>query len=214
MTKEYYDYSQLMNRIIDRFEDIHTFCGVAEFAPVEFLTDIGDGNLSVEEIRKCVDVLQIPHDEIGFYFFRTDDSRRAPGRPKKDIEKTTTPPRNNRYYTIAEFVQLSGIHRHTLQSRLREGKLKGKLIGRTWRIYRDELFDNSSYLYFFDCNDATFGEKYLTPIELDVMENHSDEPHPLTEGQIISIARNLEATLYRCNSDKSKEVCIYDCMDL
>lgn len=62
------------------------------------------------------------------------------GRPFKDIPKTTTPPENGDYYTIAEAVGILGLHRHTLQAWLRTGRIKGKLIGRTWRIYRDELF--------------------------------------------------------------------------
>ena len=62
------------------------------------------------------------------------------GRPRKENFVTSVPPRNGNYYTIAEAVELLGVHRHTLQARLRDGTLKGKLIGRTWRIYKDELY--------------------------------------------------------------------------
>lgn len=211
MTRPYYDLSQLMRRIDKKFGDIHQFCEVAGLEPVSFLKNVGDSDLTVDEIKKCVEVLDIPQEEVGFYFFREDESwRKTTGRPKKTISKTTTPPANNRYYTIAEAEKLLGVHRHTLQSRLRERSLKGKLIGRTWRIYKDELFDNSPYLYFFDCEDAVFGEKYLTPTQCNQLANGKTEP--LNESSIVAIATNLEATLYRCDSDKSHEVCIYDCM--
>lgn len=62
------------------------------------------------------------------------------GRPFKAVPIITTPPQNGSYYTIAEAVELTGLHRHTLQAWLREGRIKGKLIGRTWRIYKDELY--------------------------------------------------------------------------
>jgi excisionase family DNA binding protein len=68
------------------------------------------------------------------------DGKHPGGRPRKAIPKTTTPPANSRYYTIAELEQITGLHRHTLQARLRDGTIKGKLIGRTWRIYPDELY--------------------------------------------------------------------------
>lgn len=62
------------------------------------------------------------------------------GRPYKAVPIITTPPRNGHYYTIAEAVELTGLHRHTLQAWLRDGRLNGKLIGRTWRIYKEELY--------------------------------------------------------------------------
>jgi len=208
-----YNYSPLLLKIDQKFKDIHKFCAVAELDPVKFLENIGDGDLTADDVNKCVKVLDIPQDEIGFYFFRDDETwRRSKGRPKAEIRKTTTPPTNNRYYTISEASRLLNVHRHTLQARLRDGELKGKLIGRTWRIYRDELFDNSPYKYFFECNDAYFGDKYLTPSQINEIENHKKAP--LTEGQIIAIARNLEATLYRCDDQNKHEVCIYDCMDI
>lgn len=67
------------------------------------------------------------------------------GRPRKDeLLKTDTPPENGIYYTITEAVKLTGLHRHTLQARLRDGTLKGKLIGNTWRIYKNELYKDGT----------------------------------------------------------------------
>ena len=63
------------------------------------------------------------------------------GRPFKDIPKTNKLPENGSYYTIAEAVELTGLHRHTLQNWLRTNRIKGKLIGRSWRIYKDELYE-------------------------------------------------------------------------
>lgn len=214
MKKTHYKHDELMKLIERKFDSFDQFCDTAKLDHVDFLCDLIDSDLSVDEIKKCVEVLEIPADKIEFYFFTIDESYRDPGRPKKEITKTTTPPENSRYYTISEAVRLLGVHRHTLQARLREGSLRGKLIGRTWRIYRDELFDNSNYLYRFEDDQDIFGDRYLTPAEIDAIDNHKEHGDPLSEGDIIAIARNLEVTLYRCNSDMSHEVCIYDCMDL
>lgn len=216
MKKKHYDTSELRKRINSQFGDFDEFCKAAGLDPIDFTIHMYDSDLTAEQIKRSADALGILPEEIGFYYFRIDETYRDPGRPKAIIKKTTTPPTNNRYYTISEAVQLLGVHRHTLQDRLRKGEIRGKLIGRTWRIYRDELFDNSPYLYYFDCTDAVFGDKYLTPQDIDELENNKEhgQGEALPEGSIIAIARNIEATLHRCNSDKSNEVCIYDCMDL
>lgn len=216
MKKQQYDCTLLLQRIDSKFEDVNKFCDHAGLDPVKFLEAVAESDLSASTIKICIELLEIPSEDIERYFFTplTEYVARR-GRPFKAIQKTTTPPENNRYYTIDEASKLLGLHRHTLQARLRDKTIKGKLIGREWRIYRDELFDNSSYIYFFDCLDGYFGEKYLTPCEIDRMENHSQEPVSLKEGQIIEIARNLEAVLYRCkDTSGTDEVCIYDCMDI
>ena len=212
--KQYFDNSLLLERINERFEDIDAFCEKAELEPVKFLKRLAEDNLTASDIMQCVDALEIAPEDVDRYFFTRSDTANPPGRPKVEIKKTTTPPMNNRYYTISEAVALLHIHRQTLHDRLRKGTLKGKLIGRTWRIYRDELFDNSSYIYYFDCLDENFGEKYLTPSQIDEIENHKTHGDPLTEGQIITIARNLEATLYRYDQTQTHSVCVYDCMDI
>lgn len=67
---------------------------------------------------------------------------RKRGRPFKELSvyRTNIPPRNGIYYTTAEAVELLGVHRNTLQARLRDGTLKGKQISQEWRIYKDTLF--------------------------------------------------------------------------
>ena len=63
------------------------------------------------------------------------------GRPRKILnQSTTTPPANGIYYTVTEAAELLGIHRHTIQARLRDGTIKGKLMGNQWRIYKNELY--------------------------------------------------------------------------
>lgn len=60
------------------------------------------------------------------------------GRPRKAIQaqaiETDAP-----YYTVDDVVKATGLHKHTIQARLREGSLRGKKIGREWRIYKDSL---------------------------------------------------------------------------
>ena len=67
---------------------------------------------------------------------------RKRGRPFKEpsVYRTNIPPRNGIYYTTAEAVELLGVHRNTLQARLRDGTLKGKQISGEWRIYKDTLY--------------------------------------------------------------------------
>ena len=72
------------------------------------------------------------------------DEQKRPGRPFKTITKTTTPPQNENYYTVKEAAELLHLDKHTVQARLRDGTIRGKLIGRTWRIYKDELYEERS----------------------------------------------------------------------
>lgn len=212
---KYYDHSQLLGLIYQKYGTIAKFCKACKFDELEFLKALAESDLTVDMIYTCTEKLDILPDEVGYYFFNEVQSwRRDPGRPKKEITKTTTPPKHVNYYTITEASNILGVHRHTLQSRLRDGTLKGKLIGKTWRIYRDELFDNSTYLYYFEGEDAIFGDKYLTPSEIDEIDNHKKKGDNLREGDIIAIARNLEVTLYRCDRNKQNQVCVYDCMDI
>lgn len=70
-------------------------------------------------------------------------NKRPQGRPKiytPEKLQTTTPPKNGKYYTVPEVVEILGIHRHTLQSLLRNGTLKGKIIGGRWHIYKEALY--------------------------------------------------------------------------
>lgn len=68
------------------------------------------------------------------------------------------------------------------------------------------------YYYFFDCLDGQLGDKYLTSSEINMlMTGKSDD---LPENDIIQIARNYEATLYRSmkgpEGDYINEVLLYD----
>ena len=67
---------------------------------------------------------------------------RRRGRPFKEMSvyQTNIPPRNGVYYTVAEAVAILGVHRNTLQARLRDGTLRAKRIGAEWRIYKDTFY--------------------------------------------------------------------------
>ena len=210
-----YDMSLLQWKIRTKYKNMADFCKAAGVDYYDFKDELTKSDLSAEHIEKAAKALDILPAEIGLYFFTpTPDGR---GRPTKEITKTTTPPENNRYYTITEASELLHVHRHTLQARLRAGTLKGKLIGRTWRIYKDELFDNSDYYYYFDCEDGVFGERYMTPAEINQL--HTGNAATIHESQIIAIAKNLEAVLFRYERREkdfqatyTNGVCIYDCM--
>ena len=62
------------------------------------------------------------------------------GRPRKNLSVgITQEPANGIYYTVDEAAALLGVHRRTVQARLRDGTLKGKKLSGTWKIYRDSL---------------------------------------------------------------------------
>ena len=62
------------------------------------------------------------------------------GRPRKELSGTITQePQNGNYYTVNEAAELLGIHRRTVQARLRDGTLKGKKLSGVWRIYKDSI---------------------------------------------------------------------------
>lgn len=61
-------------------------------------------------------------------------------RPQKEIKnKAKAPPRNGIYYTVPEAVEVTGLSKHTIQARLRDGTIKGKKLSNEWRIYAEEL---------------------------------------------------------------------------
>jgi len=62
------------------------------------------------------------------------------GRPRKEISgKITEEPENGIYYTVNEAAEILGVHKHTIQARLRDGTLKGKKLSGVWKIYKKSL---------------------------------------------------------------------------
>lgn len=66
------------------------------------------------------------------------------GRPRKRIQVPADALPQQAYFTVEEVAQLTGYHIHTIQARLRDGTLKGKKLGGTWRIYREALTGRSA----------------------------------------------------------------------
>ena len=46
---------------------------------------------------------------------------------------------DQQYFTVAEVAAMTGSHIHTIQRRLREGKLQGKKLGGEWKIYAESV---------------------------------------------------------------------------
>lgn len=62
------------------------------------------------------------------------------GRPRKNLAgKIDQDPANGTYYTVDEAADLLGVHRRTVQARLRDGTIAGKKLSGVWKIYKDSL---------------------------------------------------------------------------
>lgn len=61
------------------------------------------------------------------------------GRPRRELVLTADDIPQQAYFTVKEAAELTGAHIHTIQARLRDGTLKGKKLGKEWRIYRASL---------------------------------------------------------------------------
>ena len=70
-----YDMTELLQLIDNKYGNINNFADAAKIDVVKFLEEIAESDLSVDHIKLCVDLLSIPHEEIGFYFFRPVDVR-------------------------------------------------------------------------------------------------------------------------------------------
>lgn len=69
-----------------------------------------------------------------------NNTKHPGGRPRKELSGVITQaPENGTYYTVEEAAYLLGVHRRTVQARLRDGTLKGKKLSGVWRIYKDSL---------------------------------------------------------------------------
>lgn len=76
--------------------------------------------------------------------------------------------------------------------------------------------DDDNTLYYFDCLDGQVGERYMTLDELRETYHGANDSRQLTESDAVSIARNLEATLYRCTVEAGEvvdSVTLYDPFD-
>lgn len=62
------------------------------------------------------------------------------GRPRKDVTAADIPQQD--YFTVQQAAEILGVHKHTVQARLRDGTLQGKKLGGVWRIYRDSLVND------------------------------------------------------------------------
>ena len=67
------------------------------------------------------------------------------GRPRKKLSRSIAQePANGNYYTVDEAAELLGVHRRTVQARLRDGTLKGKKLSGVWRIYKDSMKEGAT----------------------------------------------------------------------
>ena len=62
------------------------------------------------------------------------------GRPRKEVTAANVPEQD--YFTVNEAADILGVHKHTVQARLRDGTLQGKKLGGVWKIYRDSLVND------------------------------------------------------------------------
>lgn len=80
--------------------------------------------------------------------------------------------------------------------------------------YMHYVTTGTNFYYYFDCLDGELGERYLTSSEVNKLVYNVNEDLP--ESNIIRIAKEYEATLYRYEKteegDYTNETLLYDCL--
>lgn len=66
----------------------------------------------------------------------------AGGRPRKDISLNISEISPQKYLTVSKVEKITGLHRHTIQARLRDGTLRGKKIGGIWKIFSKSIVND------------------------------------------------------------------------
>lgn len=64
------------------------------------------------------------------------------GKPKIDLKermKENEEPLTDEYYTIYEVADILKVHERTIRNNIKNGNLKAKKIGRSWRIKKEDL---------------------------------------------------------------------------
>ena len=46
---------------------------------------------------------------------------------------------NPEFYSVEDLTEILNLHPKTIRRFIREGKIQGRKIGRTWQVHRDEL---------------------------------------------------------------------------
>lgn len=63
------------------------------------------------------------------------------GRPRKPLTMPADAIPMKDFFTVQEAAELTNSHVRTIQARLRDGTLRGKKLGKSWKIYRDSLLN-------------------------------------------------------------------------
>jgi len=180
-----FDNAMLKQKIASKYENTATFCKAAGISPEEFERELEAGDISADNIKKAAQVLSIPAEEIGFYFFRPA------------IDPTTEE-------LSALYAQLTPENKKLFMIKYYE------LLAEQEQENNPE--PRPEYYYFFDCLDGILSDRYLTAQELAQLMTGASDPMP--EKDIIRTAANYEATLYRyvldSNGNPQNEKCLYD----
>lgn len=81
----------------------------------------------------------------------------------------------NRYYTVEKVAELLALHPKTIQRYVREGKLKAKKVGKSWRIYEQGLNDYMSSSDMAEDNQSSPQSKALASSVVDIrVEDHEE----------------------------------------
>ena len=95
---------------------------------------------------------------------------------------------------------------------------KKKAVKKFYELLEEQTIEagGTVYVYFFDCFEGDLCDRYLTACEINELLNGIYSPMP--ERDIIKLAANFEATLYRYEKtpggDPINETCIYDCFNM
>lgn len=81
----------------------------------------------------------------------------------------------NRYYTVEKVAELLALHPKTIQRYVREGKLKAKKVGKSWRIYEQGLSDYMQSSSMEDSNQLKLQSKGLASSVVDIRVESYEE---------------------------------------
>ena len=102
----------------------------------------------------------------------------------------------NRFYSVEELTEILNLHPKTIQRFLREGRIKGRKIGRAWKVHHDEL--------------RSFAHAELAPEAAAVQEDWTGKDEPVRVSAVVEI---IERDVEEASRISNSMVAMLNCKD-